>query len=215
MDTLLKQNVATTIPIMMFGTDGVTPLISIAVGNLSVHAMYADGTSHLVTPTSWVEVDSANLPGLYMIGIGISVVAQIGPLVIFLKSSVPSSDLSINKYTVTANLLDDLSTEVSSVSTTLSGVNTTVNNINTTVTGTSTTVNGINTTVTGTSTHVLQLRRLAEGHWKIFNTGPDANRLVLYSADGVTVLQKWDLKDLSGAPTTSTIYERVPTVAIP
>lgn len=63
-----------------------------------------------------------------------------------------------------------------------------------------------------------QLTRLAhieEGHWKIFTVGPDANRLVLYDADGTTVLQKWDLKDSAGVASTTTIYERVPVNTVP
>jgi hypothetical protein len=60
-----------------------------------------------------------------------------------------------------------------------------------------------------------QLRRLGEGHWKIFTSGPDANRMVLYSADGSTVLQKWDLKDQSGNPTVANVFERIPVTSIP
>lgn len=62
----------------------------------------------------------------------------------------------------------------------------------------------------------VDLRRLMEGRWKIYDTGPDINRLVLYSSDGSTVLQKWDLKNASGGATTGPdIFERVPTVTIP
>jgi len=60
-----------------------------------------------------------------------------------------------------------------------------------------------------------QLRRLMEGRWKIFTTGPDSNKLVLYSNDGSTVLQKWDLKDNLGSPTSVNIFERVPETPIP
>lgn len=60
--------------------------------------------------------------------------------------------------------------------------------------------------------HTLQLRRIEEGHWKI-DTG--LNQLVLYSNDGTTVLQRFNLFNKSGAATSSSIYERVPTIAIP
>jgi len=60
------------------------------------------------------------------------------------------------------------------------------------------------------------LRRIAEGRWAMFTSGPDANRLVLYDNDGVTPIQKWDLKDDTGTPTTGpSIFERVPTEPIP
>jgi len=48
------------------------------------------------------------------------------------------------------------------------------------------------------------------GKWTIFKTGPDANRLILYELDGVTVHKKFDLKDDTGAPSTTTVYERDP-----
>jgi len=60
-----------------------------------------------------------------------------------------------------------------------------------------------------------QLRRLAEGRWKIWTVGPDTNRLVMYSADGSSVLQKWNLFDNLGIPTVTNIFERVPVNAIP
>lgn len=61
----------------------------------------------------------------------------------------------------------------------------------------------------------LRMRELQEGRWKIHTTGPDANRLVLYGADGVTPIQKWDLYDSSGTATAGVgVFERVPTVVI-
>lgn len=60
-----------------------------------------------------------------------------------------------------------------------------------------------------------RIKVLKEGRWKIFTSGGDANRLVLYDTDGTTVLQKWDLKDAAGAPTTTSLFERVPVNVIP
>lgn len=54
------------------------------------------------------------------------------------------------------------------------------------------------------------LKKYQEGRWKIFTTGPDANRLVLYDDDEVTVLFKFDLKDSAGAPAVTNVLERVP-----
>jgi hypothetical protein len=45
---------------------------------------------------------------------------------------------------------------------------------------------------------------------KIFVSGGDANRLVVYQPDGTTPLMKFDLKDQLGAPTYSSPFERVP-----
>lgn len=57
---------------------------------------------------------------------------------------------------------------------------------------------------------VSEMLQIEEGRWKIHTTGPDANRLVFYEADGTTVLKKFDLKDSSGNPTTTSVFERVP-----
>jgi hypothetical protein len=48
------------------------------------------------------------------------------------------------------------------------------------------------------------------GRWQIFTTGPDANHLVLFEADGITVLQKFQLQDPGGIPTTVNPFTRVP-----
>lgn len=62
----------------------------------------------------------------------------------------------------------------------------------------------------------IRMRQLQEGRWKIHTTGPDANRLVLYSSDGTTPIQKWDLKDSAGVATAGVdVFERVPTESIP
>lgn len=70
--------------------------------------------------------------------------------------------------------------------------------------------------LSGEKGHMLtRLAHIEEGRWKIFTTGPDTNRLVLYEADGTTVLQKWDLKDSAGAGTSTTVFERVPVNPVP
>jgi len=59
-------------------------------------------------------------------------------------------------------------------------------------------------------TIVTQIQSYTEGKWKIFTTGPDANRLVIYDVDGVTVLKKYDLQDASGSPTYINPFVRIP-----
>lgn len=76
-------------------------------------------------------------------------------------------------------------------------------------------ISAVQTAVASMQTDVTQLRRLQEGRWKIYTSGADANRLVLYSNDGTTVLQKWNLKDQSGDPVVSNVFERVPVNSIP
>lgn len=57
---------------------------------------------------------------------------------------------------------------------------------------------------------VLTLLQYETGRWKIFTTGPDANRMVFYEDDGVTVLKKFDLFDSSGSPAVTAVLERDP-----
>jgi hypothetical protein len=46
------------------------------------------------------------------------------------------------------------------------------------------------------------------GTWKIFTTGADANRMVFYAPDGITVMAKYDLKDASGVATVFNPFSR-------
>lgn len=57
---------------------------------------------------------------------------------------------------------------------------------------------------------IQDLMDVAFGKWQIFSTGPDANRIVLYRADGVTVLARFDLKNLSGNPSITNVFQRIP-----
>lgn len=49
----------------------------------------------------------------------------------------------------------------------------------------------------------------AEGRWKIFVTGPDANKMVIYDRLGA-VLKKFDLEDSNGDPTSISPFDRIP-----
>ncbi|NDD85136.1 hypothetical protein EBZ38_12805 [bacterium] len=57
---------------------------------------------------------------------------------------------------------------------------------------------------------VSELISIAKGKWEIKTTGPDANRLILYDIDGVTVIKKFNLKDSSGNPTATAVFSREP-----
>lgn len=55
--------------------------------------------------------------------------------------------------------------------------------------------------------HSLFNRRVLEGRWKIDSV---TNKLTIFSNDGTTILQQFDLKDSLGNPTATAIFERVP-----
>jgi hypothetical protein len=48
------------------------------------------------------------------------------------------------------------------------------------------------------------------GKWEIKTSGVDANRLILYRVDGVTVLKKFDLYDSLGFPGVNNPFKRDP-----
>lgn len=64
--------------------------------------------------------------------------------------------------------------------------------------------------VGSTGGYLSDLRDEAIGKWEILTTGPDANRLVLYRVDGITVLKKFDLQDVGGSPNFNNPFKRIP-----
>lgn len=55
-----------------------------------------------------------------------------------------------------------------------------------------------------------RVRDFAEGKKEIATTGPDANRFIVYAADGTTPLKKYDLTDENGDPTSTDPYVQTP-----
>ena len=55
--------------------------------------------------------------------------------------------------------------------------------------------------------HSLFNRRVLEGRWKIDSI---TNKLIIFSNDGATILQQFDLKDSLGNPTATAVFERLP-----
>lgn len=62
----------------------------------------------------------------------------------------------------------------------------------------------------GVRDDVTDLLDYHQGKWQIHVTGPDANRLVLYRADGTTVLKKFDLQNANGDATYINPFRRNP-----
>jgi hypothetical protein len=58
------------------------------------------------------------------------------------------------------------------------------------------------------ATNVEKVSKITSNNWTIQTTGGDANRLVIFDDDGVTPLYKFDLKDSTGAPTSTTPFRR-------
>jgi hypothetical protein len=108
MADLLKQNTAATLAVMMFASDGTTRQTGVTTAHLVVKAVKNDGTEVTVVPSSWTEVDSTNIPGLYLAGITFDVMSEVGVLVFsFFSTASPVTDFTIMKFQVTGYLNDD------------------------------------------------------------------------------------------------------------
>lgn len=55
-----------------------------------------------------------------------------------------------------------------------------------------------------------ELIQYQTGKWEIKTNGPDANRLIIYEADGIAVLKKYNLFDSQGLPTAINPFRREP-----
>ena len=58
--------------------------------------------------------------------------------------------------------------------------------------------------------YIEEFHQLEFGKWQIVTSGGDANKLVIYKPDGVTVLKKFALADKNGLPTSTNPYRRTP-----
>lgn len=66
-------------------------------------------------------------------------------------------------------------------------------------------VQTVETKVDALQLDVTFLRKMESGRWKIV-----ANQMIFYDDDGVTPLRTFDLKDATGAPSMTSVFERVP-----
>lgn len=101
----------------------------------------------------------------------------------------------------TASALSTLSTTVGTLSTTVGGIVTSVATL-----ATSAALSAVSTIATSARDYALRASGLLDGRKKI-NTV--TNKLTIYESDNTTPLQIWSLKDATGAPTSSKIYESV------
>lgn len=75
---------------------------------------------------------------------------------------------------------------------------------------TASTLSTISTTINNIAALAQALSDIELGQQEVFSSGSDANRLVLYKPDGVTVIAKFDLQDQNGVPTVMDPFRRIP-----
>ena len=62
----------------------------------------------------------------------------------------------------------------------------------------------------GVSAIVDDLQQTLNGKWVIYTTGPHANHLVHYAANGSTILHEFALYNINGVPATTNVFSRIP-----
>lgn len=157
--------------------------------------------SQLTSVLSTVGSISASLSALSTtVGTMSSQLTAVSSQVTSISSTVGSISASLSALSSTVTAID---TEISSILTTVLSLSTTLSSI-------STTVGTISTDVSTILADTETIRQVSTGKWQIHTAGPDANRLVLYADDGITPIAKFDLKDDTGAATTTAPFSRNP-----
>ncbi|CAB4127335.1 hypothetical protein UFOVP75_145 [uncultured Caudovirales phage] len=202
----IKQNAALRLTVKLVNSSGV-PVNSVAATSVTASIIKGDGTAVALTVNSgnWVQVTSNAFAsqGVYTLTLPTSATSVLGPLI---TAVVISGAVTVVDTTrVIAN-------EVADAVTGISGVQTTVNS-----TATQAGLDAVNTNIAQADARVQSLTdtvntlfTLQNGRWKIFSSGPDINRMVIFANDNVTPIAKFDLKDVSGAATFTSVFERIP-----
>lgn len=167
------------------GVAGVLPAdISDGAATAKATAVKADGTVvtiTLVASTNWFEVHATKAPGLYQVEISSSIASVVGPLSLALFPTAALFKGSV--YLADVTQVEDAAVETLGDGASASDVTLGV---------------------------VKDAAEATLGKWKIFTTGPDTNRLVLYRPDGTTVLKKFDLKKIDGTAGYDDPFARIP-----
>lgn len=179
-----KVSTVARVPVVLKSASTGAPVAGVNAGSVVCSVEKADGSVVPVTVSGgdWQEntTGAFNGAGIYSLLLPSSALSQNGPLKYAV--AVASADVFVGLVKVVPD-------DVLATASALSAVATNVNDIETMVT---------------------RLNSFHSGKWKIWATGPDANRIVYYAEDGSTVLAKFDLKDVSGAATYKSAFERTP-----
>ena len=179
-----KTGTVARVPVVLKSASTGAPLTGVNSGAVVCTVEKADGSTAAISVSGgdWQENSAGafSTAGIYSLLLPTSALSQVGPLKYAV--AVSSADVFVGLVKVVP---DDILATASA----LSAVATNVNDI---------------------EAMVNRLNSFHSGKWKVFAVGPDANRIVYYAEDGVTVLAKFDLKDISGAATYKAAFERVP-----
>lgn len=168
-----------------------------------------------------VKVDTAGIATLST-KVGTPIGASVSIDIAAVKTDTTSTNTNVSTLStkvgtpVGASVVADIASvksDTSGLSSGISGVSTSVSNLSTKVgipagVSVSDDIAAIQSTTSGLSASgpkIDVLHQIAVGRWKVQGT-----QLLLYNADGTTVLEAFDLKDDAGDPSNIRIFERVP-----
>lgn len=201
----VKRNISARLPVILVDSAN-SPVAGVAFGAVTATVEKADGTTQAVTVTvsDWAEntTGAFNGAGKYTILLPASALDTNGTLSYAVK--VASALIYVNVIKVVANEEADTYTAVAGVQTTVDSAATQAG-----LDAVNDNISILDARVQSQEDQINTIFQFTAGRWKIFSTGPDANRIVYYEEDGITVVAKFDLKDLTGSPTYQAAFERV------
>lgn len=203
-----KQSVAAFVPVRVFNTAG-DPVSGLSFTAVQATIQKSDGTTQTITVTApdWLEITTGAFSGagVYALKLPAGALNVVGYFTYAVAT--PGNKIHVGTAKVVsaeaADIPPILGTPV------YGSVSLDIANVKSDIAGQNATLTTINNNVTTVNNNVTVLRKYEEGRWKVFISGPDANRIVLYDTDGVTPLLKFDLKDSAGSATFVNPFERV------
>lgn len=180
----IKNSIAFKVPVKIADL-----LTGVGVGGIvyttptvKIQKQGGSSTTKTLAVTDWVEVDSTNMPGVYDLLLSTSDTNTTG----FLKYAinVSGSNIFVGVMEVVDNFEADTYTRLGVPS---SG--------------------SIAADLSSIKIDTIKSRKVLEGRWKI-DTSTDT--FTVYDTDGVTALMHFDLKDNTGSPSSTQIFERIP-----
>lgn len=205
----IKQNTSARVAVRLLSSTG-TAVIAIAVGVLTVSVGKSNGTWVNLTGlvgADWVELGAGDAAsslkdsGTYMLTLPSSATNLTGTLIYAVKCS--GAETFVGNVKVVANEEADTFANLGTVSTNVTGIATDLDTM-------STDLAAVSAGMVAATGAMETLADIGLGKWEIKTSGPDANRLVIYRQDGVTVLKKFDLKDGAGDATFVNPFSRTP-----
>ena len=211
-----KQSSAHFVTVRLINSSTGAAITGAARANVTLYYLkYGQTTATLKTlgVGDWIERDATNEPGFYDVQFSTGELDTMGPF--FFSVAYTSGPTTSYTYygvmNVVANLASDIYSRLgaptgASVSADIATATSDIVAVNTklgTPAGAS-----VSADIATAQATITDVQNFTTGNWKVFASGPDANRLVLYMPDGVTVYRKFDLKNVADVAAITNVTSR-------